>query len=37
MRDESGRHLPERSTLLFLADEFDGFSDLGEVTFRGSL
>jgi hypothetical protein len=31
--DESGHHLPECSTLLFLADEFDGVSDLVHVPF----
>jgi hypothetical protein len=35
--DESDRHLAECSTLLFFADEFDGVSDLGEMTFQGSL
>jgi hypothetical protein len=31
--DESGHHLAECSTHLLLADEFDGLSDLGEMTF----
>src|SRR5213080_2776511 len=35
--DQSGHHLPQRSTPLFLADQFDGISDLHEVTSQSSL
>jgi hypothetical protein len=34
--DESSRHLLECFTFLFLADDFDGISDLDEVMFQGS-
>lgn len=36
-RDESSYHLTEWFSLLLLANELYSFSDLGEVTFQGSL
>jgi len=35
--DEGGHHLLECFTLLFLADQFHGIGDLGEMTFQCSL
>jgi len=34
-RHESGRHLLESTTLLFVTDEFHGCRDLVHVTFQG--